>query len=192
MDVLFKSIDVRDLLSAHDLDESSPLSAPDLRLLIDRLQIHSLHIKSKVHDYILSHHTDFASLFAQSSDAVTQSHHLSNQLSDLLRLVSDHPIDVEIRDALAAIGRKRREVKDKREELELVKVVLELSEELGRAREDVKEGRVVEAAEKVRSLKAALRIRGGGDGREVQEGEPVVYGLLRKEWRECFEEVWIG
>ncbi|KAH7862773.1 hypothetical protein Vadar_009281 [Vaccinium darrowii] len=58
---------VRDLLSSHELDKISPLSAPDLRLLIDRLQIHSLHIKSKVHDYILS----------------------------------DHPINVEIREAVA-------------------------------------------------------------------------------------------
>ncbi|KAH7854923.1 hypothetical protein Vadar_019127 [Vaccinium darrowii] len=47
---------VRDLLSSHELDKTSPLSAPNLRLLIYRLQIHSLHIKSKVHDYILSDH----------------------------------------------------------------------------------------------------------------------------------------
>ncbi|XP_058220146.1 centromere/kinetochore protein zw10 homolog isoform X2 [Rhododendron vialii] len=186
MDVLFNSIDVRDLLSSHDLDDSSPLSAPDLRLLIDRLQIHSLHIKSKVHDYILSHHADFASLFAQCSDAVSASHRLSDHLSDLLRLTSDHPIDVEIRDATAEIGRKRKEAREKREVLELVRVVLELSEELRAAREDVRAGRVVEAAEKVRGLKVALRVRGDA---EEEEGEPVVYGLLRKEWRECFEEI---
>ncbi|KAH7856730.1 hypothetical protein Vadar_004848 [Vaccinium darrowii] len=47
---------VRDLLSSHELNKISPLSAPDLCLLIDRLQIHSLHIKFKVHDYILSDH----------------------------------------------------------------------------------------------------------------------------------------
>lgn len=70
--------------------------------------------------------------------------------------------------------------------LELVRVVLELSEELRRAREDVRAGRVVEAAEKVRGLKVALRVRGD---EEEEEGEPVVYGLLRKEWRECFEEI---
>lgn len=187
MDVLFNSIDVRDLLSSHDVDDSSPLSAPDLRLLIDRLQIQSLHIKSKVHDYILSHHADFASLFAQCSDAVSASHRLSDHLSDLLRLTSDHPIDVEIRDATAEIGRKRKEAREKREVLELVRVVLELSEELRGAREDLRAGRVVEAAEKVRGLKVALRVR--GDAAEEEEGEPVVYGLLRKEWRECFEEV---
>ncbi|KAG5545666.1 hypothetical protein RHGRI_017970 [Rhododendron griersonianum] len=186
MDVLFNSIDVRDLLSSHDVDDSSPLSAPDLRLLIDRLQIQSLHIKSKVHDYILSHHADFASLFAQCSDAVSASHRLSDHLSDLLRLTSDHPIDVEIRDATAEIGRKRKEAREKREVLELVRVVLELSEELRGAREDLRAGRVVEAAEKVRGLKVALRVRGDAEG---EEGEPVVYGLLRKEWRECFEEI---
>ncbi|KAF7140520.1 hypothetical protein RHSIM_Rhsim06G0169400 [Rhododendron simsii] len=173
----------KNLLSSHDLDDSSPLSAPDLRLLIDRLQIHSLHIKSKVHDYILSHHADFASLFAQCSDAVSASHRLSDHLSDLLRLTSDHPIDVEIRDATAEIGRKRKEAREKREVLELVRVVLELSEELRGAREDVRAGRVVEAAEKVRGLKVALRVR--GDAEEEEEGEPVVQ-LISGIVSQCF------
>ncbi|KAL7185882.1 hypothetical protein ACSBR2_027774 [Camellia fascicularis] len=138
MDVLFNSIDVRDLLSSHDLDDSSPLSAPDLRLLIDRLQVHSLHIKSKVRDYILSHHHDFSSLFAQCSDAVSNSEQLSGQLSDLLRLISDHPIDVEIRDVVAEIGRERKEAMEKKELLELVRMTVELSEQLRRVKEDVK------------------------------------------------------
>ncbi|CAL5342352.1 unnamed protein product [Camellia sinensis] len=188
MDVLFNSIDVRDLLSSHDLDDSSPLSAPDLRLLIDRLQVHSLHIKSKVRDYILSHHHDFSSLFAQCSDAVSNSEQLSRQLSDLLRLISDHPIDVEIRDVVAEIGRKRKEAREKKELLELVRTIVELSEQLRRVKEDVKAGRVVEAAEAVRVLRAALRIREVAAAAE-EEGEPVVYGLLRKEWAECFEGI---
>ncbi|KAI8005746.1 hypothetical protein LOK49_LG07G02692 [Camellia lanceoleosa] len=96
MDVLFNSIDLRDLLSSPDRNNSSPFSEPGLRLLIDCLQVHSLHIKYKVRDYILSHHHDFPSLFAQCSDAVSNSEQLSGQLSDLLRLISDHPIDVEI------------------------------------------------------------------------------------------------
>ncbi|CAL5406236.1 unnamed protein product [Camellia sinensis] len=138
MDVLFNSIDVRDLLSSHDLDDSSPLSATDLRLLIDRLQVHSLHIKSKVRDYILSHHHDFSSLFAQCPDAVSNSEQLSGQLSDLLRLISDHPIDVEIRDVVAEIERKRKETREKKELLELVRMIVELSEQLRRVKEDVK------------------------------------------------------
>ncbi|KAL7000014.1 hypothetical protein U1Q18_001164 [Sarracenia purpurea var. burkii] len=187
MDVLFNSIDVRDLLSSHDLDESSPLSTPDLRLLIDRLQVHSLHIKSKVRDYVLSHHQDFASLFLQCSDAVSRSGQLFDQASDLLRLISDHPIDVEIRDMVSEIRSKRKEAREKKELLELIRAIAELSEELRRVKEDVKAGKVAEAAEAVRSLKAALWIRGGDTAAE--EREPVVYGLLRKEWAECFDEI---
>ncbi|GFY97580.1 centromere/kinetochore protein, putative [Actinidia rufa] len=147
MDVLFNSIDVRDLLSSHDLDESSPLSAPDLRLLIDRLQVHSLHIKSKVRHYVLSHHHDFASLFAQCSDAVSTSQNLSDRVSDLLTILSDHPIVAEIRDVVEEIGQTRREAREKRELLDLVRAIVELSEELRSVWEDVGAGRVVEAAQ---------------------------------------------
>ncbi|XP_052178066.1 centromere/kinetochore protein zw10 homolog isoform X2 [Diospyros lotus] len=187
MDVLFNTIDVRDLLSSHDLDDSSPLSAPDLRLLIDRLQVHSLDIKSKVRDYVLSHHSDFASLFVQCCDAVSSSEELFGRVSDLLSLVSDHPVDSQIRDVVTEITAKRREAKEKKELLELVTVIVELSEELRRVKENVKAGRVVEAAEAMRRLKAALRIR--DEAVAVEEGEPVVYGLLRKEWTQCFEEI---
>ncbi|KAI8007493.1 hypothetical protein LOK49_LG07G02652 [Camellia lanceoleosa] len=75
---------------------------------------------------------------------------------------------------------------EKKELLELVRTIVELSEQLRRVKEDVKAGRVVEAAEAVRVLKAALRIREVAAAAE-EEGEPVVYGLLRKEWAECFE-----
>ncbi|PSS16115.1 Centromere/kinetochore protein like [Actinidia chinensis var. chinensis] len=183
MDVLFNSIDVRDLLSSHDLDESSPLSAPDLRLLIDRLQVHSLHIRSKVRHYVLSHHHDFASLFAQCSDAVSTSQNLSDRVSDLLTILSNHPIVAEIRDVVEEIGRTRREAREKRELLDLVRAIVELSEELRSVREDVGAGRVVEAAQAVRRLKVSLRVEDGA------AGEPVVYGVLRKEWSECFEEI---
>lgn len=191
MDVLFNSIDVRDLLSSHDLDASSPLSAPDLRLLIDRLQVRSLHIKSKVQQYILAHHQQFADLFAQCFDTISKSDHLSGQVSDLVKLISDHPIDTEIRDTVQEIGRKRIELKEKKELLELVRVVLELSEKLRSVKEDLTAGRAVEAAETLRQLKAALRVQDNG---AEEEGEPVVYGLLRKEWTECFEErnwIWV-
>ncbi|KAM7492382.1 hypothetical protein LguiA_035303 [Lonicera macranthoides] len=187
MDVLFNSIDVRDLLSSQNLDDTSPLSAPDLRLLIDRLQVRSLKIKSKVHNYILSHHEDFASLFSQCSDAVSLSGDLSVQVSDLVKLISDHPTD-EIGGVVDEIGRKMREVKEKKEMLGLVRFILELSEKLNLVKVELRKGRVVEAAEFVKDLKVALRIRENG-GKEEQEREPVVYGLLRKEWTECFEEI---
>ncbi|KAK3038916.1 hypothetical protein RJ639_027544 [Escallonia herrerae] len=187
MDVLFNSIDVRDLLPSHDLDESSPLSAPDLRLLTDRLHVRSLHIQSKVRQYILSHHHDFSTLFAQCSDAVSRSEHLSGQVSELLGLISDRPIDVEIKGVIEEIGRKRREAREIKELLELVRVISELSEKLKFVREEVREGRVVEAASALRGLKEVLRIQ--DNVAAAEEGEPAVYALLRKEWTDCFEEI---
>ncbi|KAI3675180.1 hypothetical protein L1987_84766 [Smallanthus sonchifolius] len=187
MDVLFNSIDVRDLLSSHDLDDSSPLSAPDLRLLIDRLQVRSLDIKSKVHNYILSHNHEFSALFSRCSDAAVNSEQLSDQVSDLVNLLSSdrQPIDVEIRETVEEIRSKRVESKEKKDTLGLVKVVLKLSQELCVVEDDLVAGKVVEAAEVLTDLKVALRVTED----RTEEGEPIVFGLLRKKWSDCFEEI---
>ncbi|XP_038694205.1 centromere/kinetochore protein zw10 homolog isoform X2 [Tripterygium wilfordii] len=76
-----------------------------------------------------------------------------------------------------------KEARMKRELLDLVKVILEFSERLRGAKEAVKNGRLIFAAEELRVLKKGLRI---GD---EEEKEPIVYGLLRKEWIDCFEEI---
>ncbi|XP_062152675.1 centromere/kinetochore protein zw10 homolog [Alnus glutinosa] len=192
MDALFDSINVRDLLCARDLsDPTCPLSAPDLRLLIQRLESHSLHIKSKVGSYLLSHHHHFASLFSLCNDAVSHSDLISSNLSDLLRFISDRPIDVEIRDLMEELSEKTREARTRRELLELARAVVEISERLKGVREGIRNGRLKFAAEEVRELKMALRVRDGGDvaDESVREREPVVYGLLKKEWSDCFEQI---
>lgn len=87
------------------------------------------------------------------------------------------------------VSEKRREVREKRKVLELVSVVVEVTEKLRFVREEMRGGRVVEAAEAVRELEKALGIRDGDGEAEGEEGEPVVYGLLRSEWMDCFQEV---
>ncbi|KAJ9176843.1 hypothetical protein P3X46_012115 [Hevea brasiliensis] len=184
MDALFDAINVRDLLSTGDLtDPTSPLSAPDLRLLITRLESHSLQIKSRVQSYILSHHSDFSSLFSLCNDAVSQANQINEKVSDLIGLLSDSPIDVEIREIVEEASVKMRELRVKKELLELVRALVGISDRLRDVREALKNGRLTFAAEEVRDLKKALRI---GD---EDEKDPVVYGLLRKEWLDCFEEI---
>lgn len=80
-----------------------------------------------------------------------------------------------------------REVRAKRELLELVRVIVKLSERLSSAREALRNGRLRFAADELRELKMALGISDNDD--RVNEKEPVVYGLLRKEWSDCFEEI---
>lgn len=187
MDVL-GSIDVRELLSTEDLDETSPLSAPDLRLLIDRLQIRSLQIKSKVREYVLSHHHEIADIFSRCTASAAGADDTASAVSEVLRLLSDQPVDCEICDIAREIGSKRRELEERRVALGIVGTLSSLLERLKFAREDLRVGRLVEAAVAVRELKMSLRVCGDGDeDREVEE--PAVFGFLRKEWLECFDEV---
>lgn len=87
------------------------------------------------------------------------------------------------------IVEKRREAREKREILGFLGVILELDGKLVVVREDLKSGRVVEAAEGLRELKEALGVKGGGDADTAAEGEPAVYAILRKQWADCFEEI---
>ncbi|CAM8891048.1 unnamed protein product [Rhodiola kirilowii] len=190
MDVLMNTIDLKDLLpsSSSALDPTTPLSAPDLRLIIERLDQRSQHIKSKVQNYVLEHQQHFSELFNLCAESVSKSEQLWVQVSDLIKLISDRPIDVEIRETVDEIGEKLRELRVKRELLSLVRLVVELSQELKSVREMVRNGELVTAARKLRVLKDRVRVS-DGDGDGDVEGEPVVYRLLKKEWQECFEEI---
>ncbi|KAJ8485475.1 hypothetical protein OPV22_017960 [Ensete ventricosum] len=188
MDVLSGSIDVRDLLPSGELDESSPLSAPDLRLLVDRLQIRSLRIKDKVRSYVLAHRAEFADLFSRCSLASASADDLTRSLSGALRLLSDRPLDHEIRDLVSEIRAKRRELEERREALEVVRAVSALHRRLASAREDLRAMRLVAAAEAVRDLKKGLSDADEEEGASV-ENEPAVFGFLRKEWAECLDEL---
>ncbi|XP_047943283.1 centromere/kinetochore protein zw10 homolog [Salvia hispanica] len=188
MDVLISSINVRELLSSPE-SPSSPLSAPDLRLLISRLDAHSLRIKSTVQSYLLSHHSDFSALFSSCADVVSKSENLAEDFAALLSLACDQPVEAEVGRIVREIVEKRREAREKREILEFLGVVLELDRKLAVVREDVRRGRVVEAAEGLRELKEALGVKGGGDAKTAAEGEPAVYAILRKQWADCFEEI---
>ncbi|CAL5190270.1 unnamed protein product [Lathyrus oleraceus] len=184
MESLFDAINIRDLLSAQDLsDRSSPLSAPDLRLLIDRVESHSLQIRSQVQSYLASHHDDFASLFSLCNDAVSQTLQVSDDLAGVLRLVSERPADVEVREVVEEMKTKSEELKVKRELLGLVGIIVNLNQRLESVKEALKNGKFQFAAHWLKELKVALRI-GDEDDRE-----PLVYGLLRKEWSQCFEEI---
>jgi centromere/kinetochore protein ZW10 len=98
-------------------------------------------------------------------------------------LVSDRPIDVEIRSVVDEITEKTKEVKLKRESLDLVNAIVGICEALQETKEALKNGRFRFAAERIRELKVVLRIG------EEEDGEPVAYALLRKEWSNCFDEI---
>ncbi|KAK4745323.1 hypothetical protein SAY87_011635 [Trapa incisa] len=188
MEVLFNKINVRDLLSSADIsDPSSPLSAPDLRLLINRLESHSQSIKAQVRSYLLSHQPEFSSLFSLCSDVVSRTDDISEDFNGLMRLISDCPIDVEISRAVSDIDKRTKEVKVKKELLGLVTTIWGLTERFRTTKEAIRSGKLKFAAQELRELKVAVRLS-DSDGNQ-NEGEPLVYGLLKKEWHESFEEI---
>lgn len=191
MEAVLKSVDVRDLLSTADIDDpTTPLSAPDLRLLIHRLDSHSQHIKSKVQSYILSHHSHFSDLLSLSSSTVSASVSLSSDLQSLLSLLSHGDDDDDYRRILSILKEVQSTVADldaTKNKASIVRVIARLSENLGDLKELMRVGDVVAAAKGVMVLKTALRV---GDVDEERENEEVVvYGLLRKQWLLCFEEI---
>ncbi|XP_058070817.1 centromere/kinetochore protein zw10 homolog isoform X2 [Magnolia sinica] len=189
MDVLFGSIDVRDLLSTQDLEPTSPLSAPDLRLLIDRLNLRSLHIKQNALSYLSSHHSHFSHLLSLSSLTFSKTLDLSSDLSSLLSLLSDtSPLDVDIRHLASQISSKRSELEERKEALRLVRCISALIGRLESAREDLRGGMLIEAAAAVRDLKKAFGVS-GSDHEEEDATLPPVFRLLHAEWMECFDEV---
>ncbi|KAI4384943.1 hypothetical protein MLD38_003027 [Melastoma candidum] len=187
MDVLFNTINVRDLLPSSDADDpNSPLSAPDLRLLIQKLDSHSRTVRSQVQSYLVSHHEEFSSLFSLCSDVVSRTDDVSADLDRVASLLSaDRPIDVEIREVVEEIERKTREVRLRRELLELARIICGISERFKGVRESVRVGRLRVAAEEIRDLKVAVRV----SDKEEEGGRPLVYDLLRKDWFDCFEEL---
>jgi protein transport protein DSL1/ZW10 len=157
MDVGTANLDVRDLLStAGDLDPSSPLSAPDLRLLIERLQIHSSRIKARARSYILSHHHDLASALSCASAASSASSSLSDSLSTALQLLTDRPLDLEIRSFADQIVSTKRELQEKNEALGIVTGMTRFLDWIRVVRERILSGRAIEAAKIVEKFVLCL------------------------------------
>lgn len=182
MDVLFGSIDVRDLLPPPSLDENSPLSAPDLRLLTEHLQVRSLEIKSRVRDHVLSHRGDFSEIFSLCSDSVSRSDDLCSSIFQALEIL-DPPLDIEIRDLADKIRCKKKELKERRETLEVVKQISSFLERVESVKECFRNGRLVEAAVALIGLKDKIFIDESGDS------SAVIFGLLKEEWVRCSDEV---
>ncbi|KAL9241286.1 hypothetical protein vseg_015415 [Gypsophila vaccaria] len=190
METLFNTLNLKDLLSTADTaDTTSPLSAPDLRLLISHLNTHTNHIKSRVSSYIHSHHSHFSDLLSLSSTSLAGSHSLAADVASLAALLDEaDPTYARIAEVLSEVREVVGELEAKREQAAVVAVVVRLSERMAEVAEMLGGGGgVYEAAVRVREVKEELRI--GGEFEERENQEVVVYSLLRSQWRHCFEEM---
>ncbi|KAJ7972405.1 centromere/kinetochore protein, putative (ZW10) [Quillaja saponaria] len=126
-----------------------------------------------------SHHQDFSNLFSLCNNAISQSYHISSDVSNILKLISDRPIDAEIWEIV-------EELKVKRELLILVRAIVEMNQRLKGVKEGLRNGRLKFVSEEVKDLKWCsgflMIIR-------LTTKSQWCMGLSRKEWSQCFKDV---
>lgn len=200
-------MDIRELLvsnSASELDESSPVSAPDLHLLKDRLHVRSLQIKDRVHKYVKSHYQDFSSIIFRASDGASKVENISDNLNVVLQLLDKHstddgkglhlPIDIDVDLCQLATQAKalNKCLNEKKEALALVQTISQFVQRLQNAQQNmtVEQGRLVESAQALNLLRFALRVpENWKDGEIGVSWEPKAFTLLQSQWVSCFSKL---
>ncbi|KOM48699.1 hypothetical protein LR48_Vigan07g240300 [Vigna angularis] len=146
-------------------------------LLLQRLESQSLQIRSQVQSYLVSHREDFTRLFSLCNDAVSQTREVSDDVAAIIRLLSDRPTDVEVREVVSEMKVKKEELKVK-ELLGLVGTVVGLNKRLESVKESLRSGRFEFAVQGLKELKVSLRID------EKDDREPLVNWLISDDEKE--------
>nr|ACN40203.1 unknown [Picea sitchensis] len=200
-------MDIRELLvssSASELDDSSPVSAPDLHLLKERLHVRSLQIKDRVHKYVKSHYQDFSSIISRASHDASRVEDTSDNLNGILQLLNKPsaddgkglqlPIDVDV-DLCQLTTHARalnKRLNEKKEALALVQTISLFVQRLQNAQQNmiVEQGRLVESAQALNLLRFALRVPENlKDGEIGVSWEPKAFTLLKSQWVSCFSKL---
>lgn len=111
--------DVRELLlsTTADADPSTPLSAPDLRLLIDRLRIRSDRLHASALSFASSHRAPLAAALLRAADSSASSSSLESSLASALAPLSSSPGLSDLRELSDRLLAARRELRERQEHL---------------------------------------------------------------------------
>ncbi|KAK1649098.1 hypothetical protein QYE76_066903 [Lolium multiflorum] len=180
--------DVRELLLSitADADPSTPLSAPDLRLLIDRLRLRSDRLHASALSFASSNREPLASALLRAAGSAASSASLQSALESALSPLSSSPDLSDLRSLSDRLLAARRELREREEHLAAASSVASLSARLRAARASANP---LDAAIAAAELKPLL-VDPQGSGSEG--GEPVVFGLLRGEWEQLVDELQVG
>lgn len=177
--------DVRELLlsTTADADPSTPLSAPDLRLLIDRLRVRSDRLHASALSFASSNREPLASALLRAAGSAASSASLQSSLESALSPLSSSPDLSDLRSLSDRLLAARRELRERQEHLAAASSVASLSARLRAARASANP---LDAATAAAELKPLL-VDPQGSGSDGDE--PVVFGLLRGEWDQLVDEV---
>jgi centromere/kinetochore protein ZW10 len=178
--------DVRELLlsTTADADPSTPLSAPDLRLLIHRLRLRSDRLHASALSFASSNREPLASALRRAAGSAASSASLQSALESALSPLSSSPDLSDLRSLSDRLLAARRELRERQEHLAAASSVASLSARLRAARASASP---LDAATAAAELKPLLL--GDPEGSGSGGDEPVVFGLLRGEWEQLVDEV---
>ncbi|CAM0873774.1 unnamed protein product [Alopecurus aequalis] len=180
--------DVRELLlsTTADADPSTPLSAPDLRLLIDRLRLRSDRLHASALSFASSNREPLASALLRAAGSVASSASLRSSLESALSPLSSSPDLSDLRSLSDRLLATRRELRERQEHLAAASSVASLSARLRAARASANPLDAATAAAELKPL--LVDTRGSGSSGD----EPVVFGLLRGEWEQLVDELQVA
>lgn len=178
------------------LDRSAPLSASDLRALMNRMQVRSEHVKDRVHRCIVSQKDDFSHAFMCASASLNQFSQVAQDLEPLF-LQGNPSCDpsslcAELSALIEQTRQVHREVDEKKEAILVVEKIARLNEKLNSASLQLVGGKLDEAAQCMLDAKHEL----GLSSNVLEEVEVAVeeedirpYALLKKNWSNTFSQV---
>ncbi|XP_024310639.1 centromere/kinetochore protein zw10 homolog isoform X2 [Brachypodium distachyon] len=180
--------DVRELLlsTTADADPSTPLSAPDLRLLIDRLRLRSDRLHASALSFASSNREPLVSALLRAAASAASSASLQSSLESALSPLSSSPDLSDLRSLSDRLLAARRELRERQEHLAAASSVASLSARLRAARASANPLAAAAAAAELKPL--LLDPEGSGSGGD----EPIVFGLLRDEWEQLVDELQVG
>lgn len=177
---------------ASDSRPSTPLSASDLRSLMNRMSLRSQQLKSRLRDCISSQRRDFTRLVGRSASSLSAFSQISDGFDsivsqDLVGLCS------RLLELVEETRSTNRNVVEKRTALLTVEKISDLYRKLEQVKTNVLEGEIEEGVQSLMNVKAELGISSRAvddeDKSGLVEDEIIPFDLLRKIWLDRFTEV---
>ncbi|KAH7294962.1 hypothetical protein KP509_27G026500 [Ceratopteris richardii] len=181
---------------AGSWDASALLSASELRALVNRMQLRSEQVKDRVGRCVLSQKSEFSSLIGSASASLNHFSQISQNLEPFLTPSSPSQDPSALCSELPALvdqtRQTNREIREKREAIQVVERITHLHEILKSASFQCSEGKIVEAAQVLIDAQQELGVSGkflDETHGEAEEDDFQPYVLLRQLWRGTYSEI---
>ncbi|KAI5077756.1 hypothetical protein GOP47_0007580 [Adiantum capillus-veneris] len=177
-------------------DASTPLSASDLRALVNRMQLRSEQVKDRVRRCVLSQKEEFACVISTASASLNHFLQVAQDLEPLLTpgTPSQDPSSVcsQLSAFVEQVRLTNREVDEKKQAIHVVERIANLFEMIKTASLQLSQGKIAEAAQVLLDAKHELGLSGNVSEEAdvvVEEEDIRPYALLKQQWLNTFTQM---